>query len=193
MPKKMTLLIDSREQLPLEFAKDTFDEIRVEGLPTGDYWSEIDSHQIPIAFERKGHGDLYSTMTQGYERFRREIEKANEFGLHLILVIEGTMRDIAKGYEHSQFSGASMLKKLAMLHVKYGLVYHFFQDRGEMARFIYETFDAVRRYWTKEAKAGVALSPPNLSLTGDLGRGKDNYSSGPDEEKGEDGTVGDRF
>ncbi len=152
------IICDSREQLPLTFDKSKFHEIVIEGMPVADYWASVsynegkDWKEIPICFERKGKGDLFGTMTNGYNRFRRELQKAKEFGLQVILVIEGSMRDIGAGYEYSQFSGDSMLKKLAMLHVKYGLEYHFFNDRREMARFIEETFNAVERHWKKHER-----------------------------------------
>jgi hypothetical protein len=91
---------------------------------------------------------------------------------------------VAKGYKHSTFDGESMLKKLATLHIKYDLEYHYFNDRREMARFIEETFSAVERNWKSATKSvrhkkvvvdgvseiasqstgeGVSLSPTPLS------------------------------
>lgn len=148
----LKLIIDSREQKPLEFRDGIFDEVVVEGMPVGDYWAMINEKEIPICFERKSHGDLYGTMTSGYARFKKELEKAKAFGLTVILLIEGSMRTIAAGYEHSQFSGDSMLKKLAMLRVRYDLEYHFFNDRREMSRFIEEIFMAVKRNYKVEDK-----------------------------------------
>lgn len=144
----LKLIIDTREQLPLEFLPGVFDEVVREGMPVADYWAELDGEELPICFERKSLGDLYGTMTSGYERFKKNIAKAKEFNLKMILLIEGTMRDCAKGFKHSSFDGGSMLKKLAMLHVKYDLEYHF-GDRRELARRIEETFDAVKRHYKK--------------------------------------------
>ena len=141
----MKLKIDSREQKKLEFREGIFSEIVVEGMPVGDYMAEINGVEIPITFERKGFSDLWGTMTSGYPRFKRELERAKEFGLTVILLIEGSMRDVSKGFERSQYSGDSMLKKLAMLRVRYDLEYHFFNDRREMSRFIEEIFDACNR------------------------------------------------
>ena len=147
---KLVLKVDSREQKPLEFRDGVFDEIVTEGLPVGDYWAELNGKELPICFERKGLGDLFGTMTSGYERFKHEMKRAEEAGLKLVLLIEGSMREVAGGYEHSQYSGDSMLKKLAMLYVRYDLECHFFNDRREMARYIEEVFSAVRRNYKKE-------------------------------------------
>lgn len=140
-----------------EIRKEIFDEINIEGLPFGDYWNiwkfeDGKEYTVPIAFERKNLADCFGTMTSGYERFRKEIEKAKKNNFSLILLIEGSIRDVAKGYEYSQFSGDSMLKKLAMLRVRYDLEYHFFNDRREMSRFIEEIFMAVKRNYKVEDK-----------------------------------------
>jgi len=154
---KPRILSDSREQAPLSFNKDKFDVV-TECVPFGDYWCEIPTTegtytQVPIAFERKGLGDLFGTMGKGYDRFKRELERAKEAKYHLILIIEGSIRDVHKGYEHSSIKGESMLKKLAMLRVRYDLEVLFFEDRRSMARWIEEVFDAVHRNYSKGTNA----------------------------------------
>ncbi len=88
-------------------------------------------------------------MGQGYERFKRELERCKEAKFHMILAIEGSIRDVHAGYKHSSIAGESMLKKLAMLRVRYDLEVLFFEDRRSMARWIEEVFDAVHRNYTK--------------------------------------------
>lgn len=144
------LIVDSREQLPLQFRSGIFDEIVTQGMPFADYWLEIDGKEIPIMMERKGLGDLFGTMGSGYERFRVEMEKARKMDCHLMLLIEGSLQDVWRGYEHSSISGDTMLKKLAMLRVRYDLEVHYFNGRREMARFIEEIFSAVVRNYSLE-------------------------------------------
>ena len=146
---RLSLIVDTREQMPLKFKEGFFDEIRSEARPFADYWAEVDGKEVPLMFERKGQGDLFQTMTHGYKRFKRMLEKAEAVDSKVVLLIEGSMRDIAAGYPYSDFNGTSMLRKLAMLHVRYDLEYHFFNDRREMARFIEEEFDAIRRNFKK--------------------------------------------
>lgn len=144
-------MIDTREQLPLKFRiEGQLKEVEVRGLPFADYWCEVNGKELPVVLERKSLGDLYGTMTAGYERFKRSMEKAKAVEAKMILLIEGSLRTVHEGYSHSEFDGSSMLKKLATLHVKYDLEYHFFNDREEMARFIVETFGAIERCYTKE-------------------------------------------
>jgi ERCC4-type nuclease len=150
---KPRILSDSREQNPLSFNKDKFDVV-TEGVPFADYWGEIPNTdgtytQIPICFERKGIGDLFGTMGKGYERFKREMERCKEAKFHMILAVEGTVRDVHNGYKHSSIEGSSMLKKLAMLRIRYDLEVLFFEDRKSMTKWIEEVFDAVYRNYTK--------------------------------------------
>lgn len=157
MERKPRLKVDSREQKPLSFNKEVFESIVTEGLPFGDYWAEVQREdgawcEIPICFERKGLGDLFGTMGQGYDRFKREMERAKDVNVHLILAVEGTLGEVHNGYEHSTISGDTMLKKLSTLRVKYDLEVMFFSSRREMARWIEELFSAVARNYSKEGE-----------------------------------------
>ena len=116
-------------------------------LSYGDYTAVVHGKPVPIVFERKGLGDLFGTMTSGYERFKREMERAKASNMKLILIIEGSYTDVWGGYSHSQFSGEAMMKKLATLYVKYDLEYIFCESRRVMARRIADTFLAVERNW----------------------------------------------
>lgn len=148
----LVLKIDTREQKPLLFKEGIFDEIKLEGLPVGDYWAELNGKELPICFERKSLGDLFGTMGVGYERFRRELFRARENNLKVVLVIEGSMEEVVKGHKYSKMSGDAMLKKLATLYVKYNLEYVFCNTRREMARRIEDVFGAIQRNYSKENK-----------------------------------------
>lgn len=110
-----------------------------------DYGCEIGGSLVPIVFERKSIGDLYGTMTSGYARFKKEMERAKAQNFVMELLVEGSMRDVAKGFERSTFEGASMIQKLYTLKVRYNLNTYFFNDRHEMAKHIVETYKAVER------------------------------------------------
>lgn len=124
-------------------------------LPYGDYgaWvgdSETELKPVPVMFERKSKSDLWGTMaSNNYERFKREMARAKDANHKLILLIEGSYSDILEGLSYSQFSGSSMIKKLATLHVKYDLDYWFCFSRREMASRIADTYFAIERHWGK--------------------------------------------
>lgn len=146
--KELGLIIDTREQRPLDFKcgeSEVFNWITKRGVPFGDYWAEFGGKEIPFCFERKALGDLFGTMTHGYSRFKAELERARDNNFTIELLVEEPLETVRGGYLHSKYGGDSMLKKLAMLRVRYGLVTHFFNGRAEMARYISEIFDAVRR------------------------------------------------
>ena len=141
------LIVDSREQHPLEFTVDhILTEVVVEALPVGDYACRYTSGKMaPVVFERKSLGDLYGSMTGGYRRFKRELLKARTLGTLLILGVEAPLSKVAEGYPHSDFSGESCLRKVFTLWVKYGLQPVFCRNREELAMFIRQTFEAIGR------------------------------------------------
>ena len=142
----MILICDTREQKCLDFSGiDGVEKIENMALAYGDYSAIVNGRPTPIVVERKGISDLFGTMTSGYERFKREMERAKESNVTLILATEGTYSDIWEGIPQSQFDGPSMVKKLATLHVKYGLEWWPCESRRVMARRIVDTFSAIER------------------------------------------------
>lgn len=148
----MILVTDSREQRCLDFSGiEGIESIEKMTMPYGDYTAIVHEKPVPLVFERKGISDLFGTMTSGYERYKREMERAKESSVKLVLIIEGSYTDVWNGIEHSRFSGESMLKKLAMLYVRYDHEYIFCESRRVMARRIADTFLAIERNWAKTA------------------------------------------
>lgn len=159
--QRLRIIQDSREQNPLVFDRKIVDEVLVDGLSFGDYAGEIEVdgewRRIPIYFERKSVADLYGTMGKGYERFKAEMMRAKDARAFLILIIEGSLAEIHAGYDHPNqtdrsMTGDAMLKKLAMLRVRYDLEVLCMSTRAQSARWIAEVFDAVRRNWTQAEK-----------------------------------------
>lgn len=165
----MILVCDTREQKMLDFSGiEGIEKIEEMGLSFGDYTAIVHGRPVPIVFERKGISDLFGTMTNSYERFKKEMERAKISQMKLILIIEGTYTDVWNGIEHSQFSGESMIKKLHMLQVRYDLETVFCESRRVMARYIAGLFLAVERNWTKQnsskiSPTGADADRPSLS------------------------------
>lgn len=145
----MIIVADTREQKSLDFSgMEGIEKIEEVALPYGDYTAIIKEKPVPIVFERKGFSDLWGTMTGGYDRFKREMERARADNIKLILIIEGSYSQVYDGFERSAYDGPSMLKKLATLYTKYDLEYIFCESRRVMARRIYDTFSAVERNYS---------------------------------------------
>ena len=142
----MIILQDTREQLPLEFKHPQIEGVRKVTLRVGDYGCLYkDGHSCPVFFERKNIPDLFSTLSKGHDRFRKEIARAREFEQSLILIIEGTMSKVAKGYKYSSVKGQTIIKTLFTLWLKYGIVPIFCKNRKEMTEYIIQFYLGVGR------------------------------------------------
>ena len=139
---------DSREQLELDFTGiEAVEKVEKTALSYGDYTAIIHEKPVPIVFERKGISDLFGTMTSGYERYKKEMKRAKDDGVKLILIIEGSYSEVWDGIKHSAFSGESMMKKLAMMYVRHDQEYIFCESRRVMARRIADVYSAIERNW----------------------------------------------
>jgi ERCC4-type nuclease len=146
----MKILIDTREGKPLKFYHPYIKEIINRKLDVGDYGCEFnDGYIMPVVFERKEHGDLVGTLGKGYERFKREIERAKQQDIKLILIIEGTMTKILNGTDYSMRDGLSIIKQLFTLWLKYDLIPVFCKDREEMSKYITEYYIACGKQYMK--------------------------------------------
>lgn len=81
------VLIDTREQLPFKF-----ENSKVRKLDVGDYTAD-GSHYADIFIERKSIQDFFGTFyqEQSLTRFYKEVERARDMGLYLIVVVESTL------------------------------------------------------------------------------------------------------
>lgn len=121
----------------------------------GDYMAEFeDGYRPSFSFERKSVGDLYGTMTGGYKRFRKEIDRARQAETKLFLIVEGTLTDVYAGYKHSSWDGESMVKKLYTLRVRHDIETIFCQSRWECSQVIAEFFEAVGREYARAKQVG---------------------------------------
>lgn len=84
---ELKILVDTREQTPLPFSN-----CKVQKLIVGDY-APSDDFFCNLAVERKSLYDLAGTLTKGYERFEKEIQRAKELGIYLVVVTESSFID----------------------------------------------------------------------------------------------------
>jgi len=97
--KEMEILIDTREQMPLSFPNG-----KAHKLDFGDYTASGENYNKTY-IDRKSEVDFKSTMTVGYERFLKELERAASFNSFLYIVVETSVEKIIKnnsfGYHKS--------------------------------------------------------------------------------------------
>ena len=82
-----SIYIDTREQMPLVIDYPT----EVKGLKFGDY--AINDPENKCYIERKSISDFIGTMSGGYERFCREIERSIAAEANLIVLVERPLQE----------------------------------------------------------------------------------------------------
>jgi acetone carboxylase gamma subunit len=79
------MVIDTREQKPLQF---NGLKIISSKLECGDYAIYKDDS---LVIERKSITDFFSTLSGGFDRFVREIERAKKLGVYIVVLIESPL------------------------------------------------------------------------------------------------------
>ena len=87
--EKYKILIDTREQKPLKFDRETVSQ----KLDYGDYAFSHPEHTCNCHIERKSLADFISTMSGGYDRFINELERSKEQDAYLIVLVEETLNN----------------------------------------------------------------------------------------------------
>lgn len=110
------VLCDTREQRVLRFKPDLDVDCGSATLPAGDY--SIRYFSALIALERKSTSDLISTLSQGRERFERELDILAGYRWKAILV-EGNQRDVEAGNYRSQMTVKSVVGSLRAIWARW--------------------------------------------------------------------------
>jgi ERCC4-type nuclease len=169
--RNIKIIIDTREQKPLQFSCETVRK----GLSVGDYMAEFaDGSLSTVVFERKSINDLFSTLSSGYPRFKREIESSHELRISIIIIVEGSLRRILRGCSHSQRTPISIVYQLFTIRLRHNVETVFCQDRDEMSEYITHYFLAEERN-----------HDDNLSLHKQIGTDKESERS-----EGAEGSFG---
>lgn len=90
------IFIDSREQQPL-----LFDNSKTMKLDFGDYTSSGDYYSYTYV-DRKGEQDFKSTLSTGFERFKKELDRCRNMGCYLYIVTESDIEQIKKRNNYSK-------------------------------------------------------------------------------------------
>ena len=144
---KWTLLVDTREQTMLDVAVDGA-KVERDTLPVGDYGLRDPLGRLfPLVVERKTVADLFGTFGRGYRRFRREIARAKEAKVQMVMVVEGARDHVALGLARSSRSGASVIRQLNTIFLRHELPYIYATGHGEAGRVVSDLLGAcVRNY-----------------------------------------------
>lgn len=118
------VVIDSREQTPWEFPPEVATEIRA--LKSGDYALAGDEH---FAIERKSKNDFLGTISTGWARFCRELNRMDNADFPVKpIVVECTFAEfcfserngeiIPPDHEHFKLSPQFVLKRIGELTLR---------------------------------------------------------------------------
>jgi ERCC4-type nuclease len=149
---EVTIIQDTREQMPLSFKHKFIKGVKVEKLNVGDYGAEFgDGHRPPLVFERKSISDLYGTLTHGYERFRREIDRAANTATELTIIVEGSLTRTRLGTDYGSRTPESLIYQLFYIGAKYGVRTVFCNSPDEVSTYIEQVFIAHAK-WHQNSK-----------------------------------------
>ena len=118
--ERIKIIIDTREQRPWHFSPGMA-TTRIDTLRTGDYALEGDDL---FAIERKSLDDFLSTISSGWDRFQREIDRMELFPAKVIIVetdfesfffqyYDGEL--LPPGHRHYKLTPAFISKRVAEL------------------------------------------------------------------------------
>jgi len=144
-PERITAIIDTREQLPLELAP-----LQVERgtLKTGDY--SVKGLEHIIAIERKSATDMLACIGRERERFDAEIQRMLAYDVRAI-VIEAGWGYFERGDWQSKITPAQAMASL-LGWITYGIPIVMCYDHARAGVFVSRIlFTAARRRW-REAR-----------------------------------------
>ena len=115
------ILIDTREQQPY-----TFENSQTGTIPVGDY--SIQGLENHIAIERKELNDLIGCLTNGRERFEKELHKGRALD-YFALVIEASLSDLINGRYRSQMDPKAAIQSLLASSIRHRMPIFFCENR----------------------------------------------------------------
>lgn len=125
----------------MEFKHKSITEVIIKGLNVGDYTAITDcGFQFPMVFERKSIADLFGTLSKGYERFKKEIERSKEQNIQLIIIVEGSLSRVLTGTSFSQRTPESLVYQIFTIRARHNIETVFCKDAQDAAEYITQFF-----------------------------------------------------
>jgi len=110
----MNIVIDTREQRPLQFPLEINCVMR--GMKTGDY--TIDGYEDTVLVERKGLGDLIGCLTTGRNRFRKQLARLKKVPYRIVM-IESSLFQISRKRYVGYLTPDEVIQAIADLSTEY--------------------------------------------------------------------------
>lgn len=148
------IIVDSREQLPFEFANMPSEPGT---LDTGDY--SIRGLEHLVAVERKSLDDLLACCGRERDRFKRELQRLRAYRFRL-LVIEASAADLEAGDWRSKLKPAHVMGSLAAWTAQYSLPVWLAGGHDAGARFVERFLYQAARCITSENNSSATRLRP---------------------------------
>lgn len=153
----LTILIDTREQLPLVFRGFATERAT---LATGDYSVSADGVDLRevVAIERKSVGDLLGCIGGQRDRFERELARLAQLR-YRALVIEGSMIDVVDATAGRRLTSRQVLGSTLAWLFKYNVAPIFADNRTAAAVVVSTLLHHAARYALAE-RTGAGIAGP---------------------------------
>lgn len=135
----MTIVVDTREQLPFEFSAGVAVERRA--LATGDY--SLAGLEGQVSFERKSLDDLVNCLIHDKKRFASELARLAPMK-HRAVVVEGSVADVLEHRYRSEAHPNALLAATNAIFLHYGVPVFFWGDRPHCRQMLE---DLLARIW----------------------------------------------
>ena len=153
----LTIIEDTREQTPLDFSAFPFVTVERKCLGLGGADYSVKGYEKQFAIERKSMKDLIGTITQGHERFERELQNLMSYQ-YAAVVIEAPEIDLRTGHYRSLLPPRAAVGMITAFEVRYRIPFHFCGNRMMAAQRIYE----LAYYFQREMLKDVPPPPPEM-------------------------------
>ncbi len=128
------VVADTREQTPLTpLLEDCGHHVISSTLKTGDY--SVKGYEDFVAIERKSLDDLVGSLTNGRQRFERELSRGCRLE-RFCVVVEAPYSDILDKKYRSKAHPASITGSIKAFEWRYRCRFYFCNDRYEASRTI---------------------------------------------------------
>ncbi len=132
MGDRVTIVVDTREQLPLSFSSEAVTTVR-RALKAGDY--SVEGYETSVAVERKTLEDFVSSVIRRRRRFHKELARLAGYD-YACVVVEADLSAIPNGWYRGGVHPNAVFGAILAIIVDCGVPVYFCSDRQIACRFI---------------------------------------------------------
>jgi hypothetical protein len=129
-------------------------------LPTGDY--SLEGYESQIAVERKSLADLYGTISQGRDRFQRELERLDAMECAAVVIEAGWQHILSNPPDYSKLPPKIVFRSLIAWQQKFRRV-HWWPVEGRRLAEV-TTLRVMEYFWRSRQFPGARAKAPTPNL-----------------------------